>query len=202
MCIGRPRPNYAVTFQAGRLGRHDAFVPQTFSAAGRACVRQLSTRHAHLRQDEVFGKHNSLPAALKPPRLSRPYHRTQRSPPATNSHDLLHVLSRITRSSFAGTQRSGTAPSRASVRGERNRDSTSRRVASSLSPRGLSSPSGSFASAVRGRSSRVLLKSGDSRAKKPSFRRHSPLLAARVYPNSPLDTPISARMVFSGTTPK
>ena len=47
----------------------------------------------------------------------------------------------------------------------------------------------------------MLLESGDSRAKKPSFRRHSSLLAARAYANSPLVTPISAGMAFSGTTP-
>ena len=45
------------------------------------------------------------------------------------------------------------------------------------------------------------LESGNSLAKKPLFRRHSPLLAARAYANSPLDTPIPARMGFSGTTP-
>lgn len=46
----------------------------------------------------------------------------------------------------------------------------------------------------------MLLKSGDSRAKKPSLRKHSPLLAARAYANSPLDVPAYVRMKFSGTT--
>ena len=97
-------------------------------------------------------------------------------------------------------KRYGTTSSRASVRRKGDRHSATRRIASSLSPRGLSSPSGSFALAVRGGSTRVPLKSGDSRAKKPSFRRHSPLLAVRAYANSSLDTSISARTVFSGTT--
>ena len=46
----------------------------------------------------------------------------------------------------------------------------------------------------------MLLESGAARAKRPSFRRYLPLLAARAYANFPLDQPISTGMAFSGRT--
>ena len=52
--VGRPRLKYAQPSSHGRLSRQEAFVPQTFAAAGGACVRQSSSRLAHFHADGVF----------------------------------------------------------------------------------------------------------------------------------------------------
>ena len=49
-----PSPKYARVSRIGRLGRQDAFVPQTFASVGGACVGPRAARHTRLQQDGVF----------------------------------------------------------------------------------------------------------------------------------------------------
>ena len=61
LVIVQPRLGYTQPSPNGRLTRQEAFLPQTFAAAGGASVRQLSARHSHFHPDGVFRNDKPLP---------------------------------------------------------------------------------------------------------------------------------------------